>query len=441
MIQELIFKICYKRAKSWDCLQELLKNEHLSRSDIDDLQMSRIKKLLSQAASHCPYYQELFKKRGFGADGFSSLKEFPDIPILTKSILKENLSEMKSPNISDNDMVKSGTGGSTGSPTHFYIDKSFSRYINALKVRNLMWTGWLPGEWDFRLWGSAFDVNLKNEIKNKIILFLRRVKFYPAFKLDHKLIKDFIADIKKYKPAIIQGYNMPLVVVARYILDNNIKFGYQPKGVINCAETLFESQREIMESAFDCKVFNRYGGRELSDICHECKYGNMHINEDSVYVEILDDNNNPVPDGTMGNIILTGLLNHAMPFIRYRVEDMGILAPKEKTCPCGLPFRIMEKVLGRSQDMIKLGDNKYLAGEFFPHLFKDFDILKFQVVQESLDKLTVSLVRGGGMSDEDIAYLNKRIKEYLGEVNFSFNFVNDIPTTPSGKFRFTISRV
>lgn len=441
MLRKLIIRLSLMYKGHWTPLQTLLADEHKSREEISQLQLNKLKKLLKHASEYSEYYKTLFQKIQFHPDDLKKAEDIQKIPFLTKDILKEKLPLLKSSYFSEDDLVKSGTGGSTGVPTHFYYNKAFSRYTLAMKIQNLFWTGWKFGEWIFIVWGSAFDVKKSAALKSKLGNYFFGRRIYPAFNINDDMIKQFLVDIEKYKPAIIQGYNMPLVIVAKYIVKNNITFSYAPKGVVNCAETLFDPQRKLMEQAFGCKVFNRYGGRELSDVAHECKYGNMHINEDLTYVEIVDDNGKPVPDGEMGNIILTGLENFGMPFIRYQVQDMGILAPKDKKCECGLPFRIMAKVLGRSQDIIKLKDGRYLAGEFFPHLFKDFDVKKFQVIQETIDLIIIKFVKGPDIKDAQIEYLKNKIQEYIGSAQLQFEFVEDIPTTKSGKFRFTISKV
>lgn len=435
-----IFKKYYTGKEAWNKLQELLKNEKKPRQAVINLQEDKLKKIVRYAYKNCSYYRELFDKNNIDPEKIT-LNNFHNIPILYKKDLKERLEELKSSAFKHGELTKTGTGGSTGVPTHFYLDKNFLKYVSALKVRNLFWTGWKIGDWDFRLWGSAFDVKPQEQIKEQAILKLKRMKVYPAFEMSQKLIKKFVEDIKRYRPAIIQGYNMPLVIVAKYILENEITFGYKPKGIINCAETLFEPQRKIMEEAYGCKVFNRYGGRELSDICHECQYGNMHINDDLTYVEIVDDDGNIVEPGKQGYIILTGLENFGMPFIRYKVEDMGILNEEGKRCQCGRSLRIMKSVIGRSQDILRLKNNKYLAGEFFPHLFKDFDIQKFQVIQEKNDEFVIKIVRGKNLNEENLRYLENKIKAYTENANIIFEFVEDIENSASGKFRFTISKL
>ena len=440
MLYEAIFKLIYRKANSLDKLNELLNNEKLTQEEIKILQIQKINNLIQHAYSNCNYYADLFDKKGIKPK-ISSFKDFQNLPILTKTNLKENLSGLKARNYSDRDLLKMGTGGSTGIPTHFYQDKRFLEYVHAHKVRNLLWTGWQPGEWDFRLWGSAFDVKKSKKIKSQLLYLLLRWKVYPAFEISESLILKFVEDIKKYKPSVIQGYTMPLVIVAKYLSEHKISFGYIPRAVINCAETLYDPAREVIERGFRTKVFNRYGGRELGDISHECNFGNMHINQDLVYVEIVDDQGNLVDDGQMGHILLTGLENYGMPFIRYKVEDMGVFKRGEESCRCGLNSKIIDRVLGRSQDIIKLSRGKYLAGEFFPHLFKDFDVEKFQVIQEEIDLITIKFVKGPNISDADIRYLKNKIDKYVQEAKVVFEFVEDIPTSPSGKFRFTISNI
>ena len=362
------------------------------------------------------------------------------IPILTKKHIRHNLENLIARNFCKSDMAKSASGGSTGEPVPFYHDYHYSLYQMALKFRNLRWTGWEIGEPRIKLWGSSFDVDLAAGVKSKIFNWLDNLIILPAFKMSKANILRFIKKIKCVKPKIIAGYTMPLITLAKYVisLGEDLR-GLRIKGIINAAETLYDHQRELLRNTFDCKVFNKYGGRELSDIAHECRNGSLHINADWLYVEFVSDEGTPVRNGETGNVILTGLYNFGMPFIRYKVDDLAV--PSGKECTCGRALPIMEKIAGREQDMIVLKDGNYLPGEFFPHLFKDFDIDKFQVVQENLDLLNISIVKGKSFDSKDLEYLKRKIRVYTKNIEIKFSFVEEIQVSRSGKYRFTISKV
>jgi phenylacetate-CoA ligase len=167
----------------------------------------------------------------------------------------------------------------------------------------------------------------------------------------------------------------------------------------------------------------------------------LHINQDWVYVEVVDDLGMPVKPGESGQIVLTSLFNLGMPFIRYAVQDVGAFPIDNRPCPCGRGFSILQRLEGRIQDLIILPRGGYLAGEFFPHLFKDFDICQYQVIQKTKTTIEIKLVYGSTFTDYSLSYLENKIREYAPGIELEFYRVSDIPTSASGKFRSTISLV
>lgn len=447
MLSKLHKKICreyhnfklYRQPFLKKCIEELEHNQWLSQNEIRQIQWNKLKIILEHAYKNVPYYRQLFKRHNILPEHIEDETDFRKIPILTKKDIRDNLEDLIARNFHKSEMVKSASGGSTGEPVSFYHDYHYSLYRMALKFRNLRWTGWEIGEPRIKLWGSSFDIDLAFRVKSQIFNWLDNWTVLPAFRMSKANMLRFIKRIKHIEPKIILGYTMPLITLAKHVISSGEDLrGLRIKGIINAAETLYNHQRELLRNTFDCKVFNKYGGRELSDIAHECQNGSLHINADWVYVEFVSDEGRPVRNGEMGNVILTGLYNFGMPFIRYKVEDLAIPSGKECTCGRGLP--IMEKIVGREQDMIVLKDGNYLPGEFFPHLFKDFDIEKFQVVQETVDLLNISIVKGKNFHSQDLEYLKRKIREYTKNIEIKFSFVEEIEISPSGKHRFTISK-
>ena len=113
--------------------------------------------------------------------------------------------------------------------------------------------------------------------------------------------------------------------------------------IMTSAGTLHPLMREKIETAFQCKVFNRYGSREVGDIASECEaHAGLHVFPSGNYIEIVDDQGHPVPNGEEGNILVTNLYNYAMPLIRYYIGDRGVLSRSDR-CACGRQGQISGK--------------------------------------------------------------------------------------------------
>jgi phenylacetate-CoA ligase len=140
-------------------------------------------------------------------------------------------------------------------------------------------------------------------------------------------------------------------------------------------------------------------------------------------------------------VIVTDFNNYAMPFIRYNMGD--ICGVGRTACSCGRGLPLIREVQGRSSDFIKRRDGSLIHGEYFTHAFYGMEgVQKFQVVQESLELILVSVVAGTPIADASRDRIIGKIREALGEgVRIEVRQVADLPVTASGKFRFTLSKV
>src|SRR5690606_27231378 len=158
-----------------------------------------------------------------------------------------------------------------------------------------------------------------------------------------------------------------------------------PQGIVTTSMMLLEQERKIIERAFNCKVTNRYGCEEVGLIAVECEqHAGMHINSPHVIVESLDANNQPVPEGEAGKLVITDLNNFGMPLIRYRVEDVGVISHRQ--CACGRTMPILERLEGRVADFLRKPDGGQVAGVSLVErtLTKVPGIEQMQLLQEDL---------------------------------------------------------
>jgi phenylacetate-CoA ligase len=217
--------------------------------------------------------------------------------------------------------------------------------------------------------------------------------------------------------------------------------GIRPQAVQLTAEVVTQVQREFVEETFHCRVFNRYGCREVSLIAHECSaHSGLHILAENNYVEFLKDGQ-PVSVGEEGLIVITNLNNYGMPLLRYQIGDTGI--PSNTICECGRGYPLMEMTKGRLVDIIVSPSGKLLHGEFFTHLFyKIKGVRQFQVIQETRRDLQIKIVKGDGFSQETLHFLEQAIHTH-GDPGFvvHFEICDRIPLSASGKYRFTMSEI
>ena len=198
-------------------------------------------------------------------------------------------------------------------------------------------------------------------------------------------------------------------------------------------------QRAEIEKAFSCRLMDWYGASEMVANIVQCEQGSYHIRPEYGVVEVLKADGSPALPGEEGTLVGTGLNNRAMPLIRYRVGDNVVR--RAGICPCGRGGDLVEKITGRVEDVIVTPDGRWLTR--LDHIFKGIHgVEEAQLVQEVPAELRIRLVRKPEFGPHDEQEILANLRSRLGnEINLKFEYLDQIPRTKSGKFRFVVSRV
>lgn len=403
-------------------LDELLHNQALSREQLLARQRQDLAEIVAHAAEQTPYYGEKYRGRG---------RSIAELPILLKDEVIAHRDEMLVRGCDRNALKIGNTGGSTGKPVSFYYDRHKHELMRAGMCRSYMGAGWQPGQKILNLWGAPQDIRGGRRLAKRLGDYLAAETTLPAYQYSEAHLGQWAAAIRSYRPVLLQGYASILAELAGHVLDNGILMPGTLLGVFSTAEALYGWQRERMERAFGCKVFNQYGSREIPNIACECRHGNLHVFTDMVYLESL-----PI-DGE-DRLIVTSVTNRLMPLIRYDIGDSGRL--KEGDCSCGSPFPLMEMGLCRSNDIIRTPGGKRVYPSYFIHLLDGVaGISQYQFVQSAPDRLTLNLVSPGRVDGGLFPALQERIhREVDGRMVLEIRHVGEIGRTVSGKHRFVI---
>lgn len=422
-------------------LQNLEKTQYLSSSDIENIQEKKLKNLIKYTYENVPFYRRTFKNLKLMPDDIRSIDDLEKLPILTKDIINDNFHDMVSVKYQKADLMPNSTGGSTGKNLNFYYDKKNYERILAAVLRGDSWAGLELGVKNAYLWGSQFDVSMQRTIINRFFNKIQGSLFLSSYELSDEKMQYYTNELLKHKPEVLVAYPSPLYVYANFLNENKIDI--KLNSIISSAETLYDYQREFIESVFGCKIFNRYGCREFGPIACECEmHKGLHINSERLIVEFLAMNeyDNKVNIEEKSNLILTDLDNYAMPFIRYEIGDTGI--PLEK-CECDRNLPLMN-VEGRKFDVIIGTNGNRLGGTFWTLLFRTYvdGIDEFQVIQEKRKKLEINIIINNNFLEDSLLDLENKIKEFCGlQMDINFNIVGHIPKNKSGKQRFIISKI
>ena len=421
-------------------LHFLRKSQYWNPSALREWQLGRLNELLLQARAHSPYYAKVLAGRELP---LRSLDDIASLPVLGKQEIRENLESLQCDNLPRSRFVMSRTGGSTGEPTYYYWDKRGMDWNRASVYRSAEWAGTALGERTVHMSGSHFDYTQAQALKSRLVYFLQRYRDYPVAYLTQELLEQYFVQLNQFRPTSIWGYASGLDVFAQFIEKHHkgALFDFL-KAIITSSETLLPEQRKRIESVFGAgKVHDNYGSREMY-IGAECSAHNgYHLHAEVLYVEVVDKENRPCTPGAVGRILLTDLANHAFPFIRYEVGDLGSMAAPG-SCPCGVTLPRLESVQGRIADLIILSD-RVLTPPNFATLFSDFPgIRAYQIRQDQIDRIDVYVVPGEAYESKFGDYVIRAIRKMAGsQATVKLHEVAEIAVPESGKRRYVVSAV
>lgn len=444
-VRNIVFPLQAKREKSGipRLLAEFEKSQFLSIVEIRELQLERLKILLKHAYDNCPFYTARFDKARFNPSNVQSLDDIRRIPLLTKNDIQNNKETMRARNLSDDMIVSDKTGGSTGRPLNFYLDRKrvFSRAAAAF--RHDRWTGWDIGQKSAYLWGHRGDLAEPKSISSKFRnLLLDRMIVLDTSSITSGKLAEFKVELKEFKPMIYVAYANSIYLFARYLKETGSIDHHHPNAIITSAELLESEQRQLIESVFECEVYDRYGSRETSIIASECpSHSGLHICAEALYIEFIKDGKQ-VGTEQLGKVIITDLLNFGMPFIRYQIEDVGM--PVEKACSCGRGLPLMKIAGGRMTDFLVAPDGRIISGASLTiYLIANAPgVAQAQILQEKRNEIILRIVRNEKFGDESLRFFEREIPRFFGgAMKYELEYVDEIPLEQSGKYRFSISKI
>jgi len=416
--------------------RELAAEERLLRSDREVLeakQVERLRVLLAHAERHVPYYRKLLGEAGVHADDVHSLDVLARIPILDKPKIRAAGDGMLAEGVDRSRLRKNASGGSTGEPLQFFQDERFVNETTRAVLALNQWTGWRRGERVALLWGARndnarFDREwVRNWLQNRFLI--------DAFDMGEARLARAVERLRQGRPKLILAYASAAYLVARYMEREGISLEHPPKAAISSAEVLLPHYRRTIEARFRCKVFDRYGSREVGPMAMQCEAGAMHVNAGHVILEV----ENPDETG-VGNLIVTQLDNFAFPFIRYRIGDLAAV-DRSSGCPCGRSAPVLRDLRGRMSDYIIAPDGKLIHGEWFTHLFYGMPgVTLFTFRQTGPAEYKFEVKREAGFSDAAMNEAVGRAQTKLGpSARIETIFVDKLESTVTGKHRFVIN--
>ncbi|WP_366185706.1 phenylacetate--CoA ligase family protein [Flavobacterium ovatum] len=370
--------------------------------------------------------------------GNSTFQDWEKLPVLNKTNLQQSLKKRLSKGYNINNVYLNKTSGSSGTPFIFAKDK----YCHALTwASNFMRFGWydinLSTSYQARFYGIPKDFigNTKERLKD----FLSRRYRFSVFDLSDENLELFLISFRTKKFDYINGYTSSIVLFAKFLQTKNIVLKDICPSLKVCmvtSEMLFEEDKKLLEIQLGIPIVNEYGASELDLIAFQNTNGEWQINSETLYVEILDDNDIVLPYGEAGRVVITSLFNKAHPFIRYDIGDIGILDENST-----LDKPILKKLIGRTNDIVHFPSGKKSPGLIFYYITKsiiedDGNVKEFIINQKKLDRFEIKYVSETELSTAKIEKMQQAIDLYLEpNLNFIFTKKESLKRSKRGKLK------
>ncbi len=417
--------------------EELKKVQWFTKERIKGLQEKLFLKFVKHALTTVPFYRDWYRNSGLQFGDISGLSDIEKLPIIEKDHIRENPTRFCSDiYLKRRDTFWLSTSGTGGKPIKILCDKESRRRHYAFWTRFREWHGIAPGTKRATFFGRIMGLPDQEKPPFWRYDFFGRNILFSSYHLSEKNLSYYYEKLMDMQPMEIIGYPSSLFAIAKYIKKTG-RTEIRPRRVITTAETLLPYQRDLIEGAFRCKVADQYGCTEMAFFISQCEYGSYHIHPEHGFVEVINKEGKCVENEHLGELVCTGLVNMAMPLLRYRLGDQISLSSKK--CKCGRSFPMVKEILGRVDDILVTPDGRPL-GRLDP-VFKALTaIYETQIIQKDKVTLEIRMVVDPNFTGKHMREFMYELRKRTGnEMKIEIRIVDEIPKDSNGKFRAVVS--
>jgi len=404
--------------------------KNLSDSEFEAYLKQQKKDIVTHHLKHNSFYNSLTKGL--------NINEWQSLPVLTKANLQQPINNRLAKGFTIKNCHIHKTSGSSGTPFIFAKDK-FAHALTWSVFKNRF--GWYNLDMNRSKQARFYGIplNKKGYYKERLKDVLGNRYRFSVFDLSDKQLEKNLDKFENTAFNYINGYTSSIVQFAKFLARKNIILKDICPSLNVCivtSEMLFENDKKLLEKQFGIPVVNEYGAAELGLIAFQNTNNEWQVNSEDLYIEILDENENILPYGEEGRIVVTSLYNKAHPFIRYDLGDIGILS-KQST----LRKPILEKLVGRTNDIAILPSGKKAAGLTFYYITKTIiednnNVKEFIIEQQKTDAFKVSYVSESNLSKEKLEKIKAAFDKYLEpNLTVAFERKEKLTRAKSGKLK------
>lgn len=434
-----LLKMMYLRNK-------LLSHAGWSREQLEQHQAGAFEKMRTFCYVNSPFYKRFHR----------GLFHYPldQLPILTKKDLMDNFDEVITDRtikladlyahlavLAGNEKFLgkysvSSTSGSTGLKGIFPFNENEWAMASASYLRASDWAGVKVGltkRLKVAVVGSTTPWHVSSRVGASLNSW-----WVPTIGLDTADPMDCtLQKLNEFQPQCLMGYPSALRLLSEQQIDGHLRIS--PAAVFCTSEVLTEDSRERIYRAFGVKPFNVYASTETAGFASECgEHSGMHLYEDLVITEVVDDHNRPVPSGEYGKkILVTVLSSRTLPLIRYEMSDS--VKVEDGGCRCSLPFRTISDIQGRKEETLVFPDgcgNKLkLEPNLFHRIMELVPVAGWQIIQDTENSLQILICQPRDEYSEEL--LLDKLRADLGRQgvhpDIFVDYVETLQLTETGK--------
>ncbi|ARK04710.1 hypothetical protein B8281_08175 [Cellulosimicrobium sp. TH-20] len=411
-------------------LDAFVRHDALPGPALEQLSRERALRHARFASEHSPFYRDLYRDAGITAADLHDDAVLDALPLVDKPALREHFDTIRTDEATDRTSATSRTGGSTGLPLHVLRDLRFP--ARALEWRLFRWWGVEP--WEDRGIITRHMLEGLARVRHDLQWLPSRRVQLDAFRITDETVTEFARRWNRLRPPFLLGYGGGVLELVRRTGRLGIELA-PPRAVAVTAAPLAPGVRAEIATALRAPVYDHYRSAEVPWIAGECaEQSGMHVFWDVRRVEILDDDDRPVPDGQEGNVVVTDLTNRVFPVVRYRLGDVSSI--RRETCACGRSLPRLGAVSGRASDAVRLPDGTTIAGAL-GHIFDHapLSVRQFEIVQGRDYAVTLRCIPASDERADIERALATLRRATRGLVPVTLELVDHIPQV-GGKMRF-----
>jgi phenylacetate-CoA ligase len=404
-------------------LRELRSHESWTPEQISEFQLQALNRLLEHARRNVPFYGE------YTAGPIRRLEDFRKFPILNREMVRSNAGQFVS-RLAGEDCIRVSTTGTTGASLGVAYSENVARRNWGFHMRRWAWAGVRPRTPRITFFGSRVVPTDRKVPPFWTRNLSERQTLASIFHLSESNAPDYIQFLRQNTGMVLEGFPSVLAILADFIRKTESPIPMRV--VFTDGEPLFPRLRETIEEAFSARVFDLYGNTELCGLIHQCEAGRMHAAPDYAFLEILDENNQPVRTGDEGYFVWTGFINDTMPLVRYRIGDRGCRAETD-SCDCGRAFPVVVPTITRDSDQLHCPDGRIFSPRALNQALKGARALRFcQILHEQPGHVVIRGVASDAGAYDDVMMIRANLQNILGSAISVSAMLADNPIIRAG---------